>query len=336
MKLTALQIAKSSGIIEAISRSHWRQSRLLILCYHGLSLKDEHQWRNMFVTRDFFRRRLEILTRRRYQVLRLDDALAMLRGGSLPPKAVVITFDDGFHDFHQFGFPALREFGFPATVYQTTYYSDHPYPIFNLVLSYLFWRGAGRRLAGAPYGLPGVFELSRDTEHGAMVDAFLEVARQGSYTAAQRNEVAAAVAAELGVDFREIMRLRMLQLMTAAEIAEISAEGIDVQLHTHRHRVPLDEQLFIREINDNRQWLAAATGVEPKHFCYPSGQYRREFWPWLRAKQVASATTCDLGMATRSCDPLLLPRFLDSMRVTDTEFEAWLSGLSSFLPHRRV
>jgi hypothetical protein len=334
-KNSALRIAKNIGTFDMVAGSRWRQQRLLILCYHGLSQKDEHKWSNLFVTPAFFRSRLEILARRRYRVLPLNDALTMLREGSLPPRSVVITFDDGFHDFHQHGFPMLREFGLPATVYQMTCDADHPFPVFNLVLSYLFWRGAGRRLDGAACNVPGVFDLSPGGDRTSAVDVFLEAARQRDYTAAQKNEIAARVAGELGVDYGEILRLRMLQLMTSSEVSEIAAGGIDVQLHTHRHRTPLDEEMFRREIRDNRQWLAAATGTQPTHFCYPSGCYRGEFLPWLRAEQVVSATTCDSGMATRTCEPLLLPRLLDFMHVTEVDFEGWLAGFSSLLPHRR-
>lgn len=337
LKNNALQIARSLGVLELVAGSRWRQQRLLILCYHGLALKDEHKWgRLFFATPAFFRRRMETLARLRYQVLPLNEALEMLRDGRLPHKAVAITFDDGFYDFHQIGFPILREFGYPATVYQTTYYSDHPFPIFNLVLSYLFWRGSGRRFDGAAYAVPGVFDLSRNEDRNRAVDAFREFARRQRYTPAQKNELAARIAGQLGVDYAEILRLRMLQLMTASEISDIAAGGIDVQLHTHRHRMPLDEELFVREIRDNRRWLAARTGITPNHFCYPSGQHSAEFLPWLRAEHVVSATTCDRGMAARTSEPLLLPRLPDLMSMTDVEFEAWLSGVSAFLPHRRI
>lgn len=336
LKDNTLHVAKNLGIFGAVAHSRWRRQRLLILCYHGLSVKDEHKWRNLFVTPDFFRRRLESLARRRYQVLPLDAAVRMLGEGTLPPKSVAITFDDGFHDFHQFGFPLLREFGFPATVYQTTYYCEHPFPIFNLILSYLFWRGTGRRLDGAAYGVSGVFDLSRAEDHDRALDAFLAAARRQALTPAQKDELAARVAGELGADYAELSRLRMLQLMSASQISEIAAAGIDVELHTHRHRTPMDESLFTREIRENRQWLARRTGTQPAHFCYPSGQYRSEFLPWLRAQQVVTATTCDYGMATRTCEPLLLPRLLDSMLVTDVDFEGWLSGVSSLMPHRRT
>jgi peptidoglycan/xylan/chitin deacetylase (PgdA/CDA1 family) len=336
LKNNALRIARGLGVFEMVAGSRWRRQRLLILCYHGLSLKDEHKWSGyLFVKPAFFRKRLETLARRQYRVLPLNEALGMLREGTLPPRAVVITFDDGFHNFHQVGFPMLREFGFPATVYQTTYYSDHPFPIFNLVLSYLFWRGNGRRLDGGAYTVPGLFDLSREDERRRAVHAFREFARRQGYTPAQKDELAARIAGELGVDYAEILRLRLLHLMTASEVSEIAAGGIDVQLHTHRHRTPFDEELFSREIRDNRQRLAAMTGTEPNHFCYPSGEYRADFLPWLRAEHVVSATTCDRGIADRTCEPLLLPRMPDLMSMTDVEFEAWLAGVSAFLPHRQ-
>jgi len=175
------------------------------------------------------------------------------------------------------------------------------------------------------------FELIRGSGN-----AFRDFGRRQRLSPAQKDALAARVAAELGVDYDEILRLRMLQLMTPSEVSGIAAGGIDVELHTHRHRTPLDEQAFLREIRDNRQWLSARTVAQLIHFCYPSGLYRTEFPPWLRAEQVVSATTCERGIADRWRDPLLLPRLLDSTVVTDVDFEAWLAGVSAFLPHRRA
>ncbi len=336
LKNGALQAARGLGVFRMVANSRWRHRRLLILCYHGLSVKDEHEWRSLFVPPAFFRRRLETLARGGYHVLPLGAAVRMLGEGALPPKSVAITFDDGYRDFHQHAFPLLREFGFPATVYQATYYCDYPYPVFNLVLSYLFWRGSGRgAIDGAAWGIPGMVDLSGEASRERAVDALVELAGRQEFTPAQMDELAVRVAGELGVDYQEILRLRMFQLMTGSQISEIAAGGVDVQLHTHRHQVPLDEELFVREIRDNREWLAAKTGTQPNHFCYPSGVYRGEFLPWLRAEGIVSATTCEMGLATRACEPLLLPRLLDSMSVTDVDFEGWLSGVSAALPHRR-
>jgi peptidoglycan/xylan/chitin deacetylase (PgdA/CDA1 family) len=335
LKNTCLQTSKALGIFEIVAGSQWRQQRLLILCYHGISLRDEHEWRPLFVSPIFLRKRLETLARKRYHVLALDDALQKLREGSLPAKSVVITFDDGFHDFHQIGYPMLREFGFPSTVYQATYYSDHPYPVFNLMLSYLFWRGAEKRLDASAYGVAGTFDLASEPVRDQAVAAFVDLAEQRDYTAAQKDEFAARIAGELGVDYGELRRLRLLQLMTADQIAEIAQGGVDIQLHTHRHRTPLDKSLFVREIRDNREWIAARTGRQASHFCYPSGVHREEFLPWLRGEGVVSATTCECGLASRTTEPLVLPRLLDSALVSELDFEAWLAGVRDLLPLRR-
>jgi len=51
------------------------------------------------------------------------SALAAAVGGDagrMPVRPVVLTFDDGFADFHQVALPLLREYGFTATVFVTT------------------------------------------------------------------------------------------------------------------------------------------------------------------------------------------------------------------------
>ena len=53
-------------------------------------------------------------------------------------------------------------------------------------------------------------------------------------------------------------------LMNPQEISEIAKDGVDVQLHTHRHRTPDDEALFQREIEDNRRGIESLTGRSPR------------------------------------------------------------------------
>ena len=57
--------------------TEWRRERLLILCYHGLSIADEHLWNHgLYMDAATFRRRLEILRDGHYNVLPLQEALA--------------------------------------------------------------------------------------------------------------------------------------------------------------------------------------------------------------------------------------------------------------------
>ena len=178
--------------------------------------------------------------------------------------------------------------------------------------------------------------ITLDTEGGraAVWRALQTHASEQKLSGEEKDALAGELAQSIGVDYDKLCERKLLHRMTDAEAREIAAHGVDIQLHTHRHRVPQEKALLQREIYDNRRYIKELTGQEANHFCYPSGVYHKAGLPWLRAAGVISATTCDLGLATVASDPLLLPRFLDSSTLSPIEFEGWLSGLSSFLPRR--
>lgn len=332
LKHLALSVLQSAGAFRVASATNWRRQRLLILCYHGIALDDEDRWcPGLFVPAELFRLRMESLARERCSVVPLADGVHRLYAGTLPPKSVAITFDDGFHDFHELAFPVLRGHGYPATVYQTTYYTEQRFPVFTLMLDYLFWKAGGGTLDGRPFGMGETYDLSRRAETVAAFDRF---GFERNLNAAEKDALAARVAQRLGIDYEALRRRRILQLMSSAQLAEISQAGIELELHTHRHRTPVDEALFVREIRDNRDAIRRSIGRSASHFCYPSGVYRAEFLPWLASQGVISATTCDLGIASPASNRLLLPRLLDTEGVSQRDFEGWLAGVSAWLPHR--
>ena len=305
---------RSAGVFSAASLLR-RRNTLLILCYHGISLADEHEWEGgMYVTPALFRRRLETLRDLNANVLPLGDALVRLQAGTLPPRSVALTFDDGFYDFYRHAVPALQEFGFPCTMYLTTYYCNYKLPVFDLILSYLLWKG------GQPGKSIGPGRVSE-------VERLKQQAEREHLDVLGKNQMAESLAASLGVDYQSLLDSRLFQIMSPEEVVQTARQGFDVQLHTHRHRTPDDRELFVREIRDNSRRIEEFTGRTPDHFCYPSGVTSPRFLPWLRECGVRSATTCNHGLVKPGCDPLMLPRFLDSNRVDDIDFESWLSGI---------
>src|SRR5271169_6501281 len=107
--------------------------------------------------------------------------------------------------------------------------------------------------------------------------------------------------------------------MSPAEVIASAEEGVDIQLHTHPHRLitTLDQDHELRaEIEENRTRILQLTGRNPVHFCYPSGKYGTEYLPALRQLGIATATTCEPDLAARSSDPLLLPRYVDTETQT--------------------
>ena len=337
-KQAALKSLKTAGVSTLVHNSRWRSQRLLILAYHGISLSDEHLFNgSQFISADLFRHRLEILRKSKCAVLPLGEAVERLYANDLPDRAVAITFDDGLSDFYRRAFPLIKEFDVPVTLYLTTFYTHYQRPVFDLMCSYLLWKGRNnvldlKQLTGQDLKT-NLQELDAREAALAQIHAFGRVQK---LSAEEKDVFAASLAAHLHVDYQDLLEQRTMHNLTADEVGKLAAGGIDVQLHTHRHRTPLDRTLFLREIEDNRKAIQEMTGKNPTHFCYPSGVYDLMFLPWLREAGVASATTCESGFASQSSNDLLLPRFLDNATLSPIEFESWLTGVSAALPQRRL
>lgn len=333
--LAAFRAARGYGWV---ADSAWRRRRLLILCYHGVSLRDEHEWNPyLYVTPAFLKRRLEILRRARYRVLPLGEAVRRLRGGDLPPRSVAITFDDGYYNFYAAAAPLLEEYGVPATNYVSTYYCVRQRPIPPVAIRYLLW--VARRRVLEPGMLPGQsrrVELGDPAQRERLAEALTDAPQDPARDRASQEAWLGEVAARLGIDWDEFLRSRLFHLMNEAEVRDMARRGFDIQLHTHRHRTPRDKQAFSSEVTENRRILEALTGRPATHFCYPSGDVDAVFLPWLRELGVDTATTTAIaGMADAAHDPLLLPRFSDTMAQSEVVFEGWLCGVGDILRPRR-
>jgi len=71
--------------------------------------------RDLSVTPEVFDRHLEYLRDQGYTVVLLDDLLyALAQGRSLPPKPVILAFDDGYADNYTNAFPILEKYGVAA------------------------------------------------------------------------------------------------------------------------------------------------------------------------------------------------------------------------------
>jgi peptidoglycan/xylan/chitin deacetylase (PgdA/CDA1 family) len=340
VKRGVLGASSRIGLLGGVRDSAWRQRRLLILCYHSISIDDEHEWSGTYsMNPAVLESRLRMLRDGRYNVLPLDEAVRRLYEGTLPPRSVALTFDDGMFDFRARAWPLLREFGFPATVYLTTFYSDYGKPIFGLLCSYVLWRARTRMPQPDVTPLFGValpWRLSDAAGRArAHRDILAHVDRE-QLTLPERTAFAERLTDLLGDDYDAIRAKRILTVMTRDEAAEIARDGIDVELHTHRHRTPNDHALFLREIADNRARIEAIREGVPRHFCYPSGIYREEFLPWLREAGVTTATTCDPGLASPRSDPLLLPRLVDTSYLSPLDVEGWMTGMSAFFMPRKA
>jgi peptidoglycan/xylan/chitin deacetylase (PgdA/CDA1 family) len=67
---------------------------------------------------DIFKKQLAWLHKHNFRVISLVDLAENIRkGGELPEKGLVLTFDDGFQSLYDYAFPILSQYGFRATVF---------------------------------------------------------------------------------------------------------------------------------------------------------------------------------------------------------------------------
>src|SRR5438445_4231603 len=299
-KQATLRSLKTAGVSALVHNSRWRRERLLILAYHGISTDDEHLWNDsMFMSPEMFRARLALIKQSGCTVLPLDEAIKRLYARDLPERSVVITFDDGTQDFYELAFPLLKEFGFPVTVYLSTFYSNFQRPVFDIMCGYLLWKARTKSLdLKELIARKENVNLQTETSRRFALAEIHKFAREQELSAEEKDAFSSALAKQLQVDYEALLARRALHIMTPEEVVRLASAGVDVQFHTHRHRTPTDRELFLREIEDNRNSIQVMTGRRATHFCYPSGVYDQAFLPWLREADISSATTCDLGLAS--------------------------------------
>jgi hypothetical protein len=222
-------------------------------------------------------------------------------------------------------------------VYVTTYYADKQVPVFRVACRYLLWVGRGRTIPGDGLTVKDEpLELHTLDQRDAAVNA-IEARFEEDDGIDVELATLRVLAERVGVDFDRFLAARRHQIMSPDEIRSLPSDLVDVQLHTHRHKVPLRKASFDREIEDNRRALATfRPGDVLDAFCYPSGVTDERFLPWLAELGVQTGVTCEVGLATSETNPLMLPRLVDQNGFTRLEFEAWLSGIGSLLPRARM
>ncbi len=325
MRTTVFLVAKILGLL-ALSRVLTRR-KLRILGYHGIWWSDGHFGNRIFMKPETFKSRMAWLSRSRFPVLGLDEAVEKLYDGSLPDCAVVVTIDDGWYGTYKHMVPVLSELEMPATVYITTAAVDSQLPHFEIAVQHMC-NIAKRSEIVLPASLRNgdgrdTVDLAHDKDAAAqdLIGRIMALPEQ------QRLEACRELYDGAGLDFTTLHDSRQLHNMTYGEITDMSERGIDVQLHTHNHDLTLEEPERIdAEISLNRDRLEGNVKGPLNHFCYPSGVHSSSMYRFMEKHGVKSSTTVEAGLNDSNTHRYSLSRILDGQYVSQLEIEAELSG----------
>jgi biofilm PGA synthesis lipoprotein PgaB len=101
-------------------------ARFMALSYHEV-LADHEPMTPTAVRASDLARQFAWLQANDYHPVSVDQILAARAGGPpLPPRAILLTFDDGFLDFYTRAFPLLKLFGYPAVIALVGKWMDVP------------------------------------------------------------------------------------------------------------------------------------------------------------------------------------------------------------------
>lgn len=269
--------------------------------------------------------------KRHFEIVDLDDWISRCdERRPLPPRACAITFDDGWKDNYDYGFPVLSREQVPATIFLVADFVGGSYEFWPNRLARMLLRYRENR-ADLPRPLAdhlrevGIDLRSDERESdGDVVEAAIAACKRSSDQAM----VQLLDSVDLVNDSRRVGRV----LLDQAELKIMLASGmVRFGSHTRRHTRLVrgtDNSVLCEEIVGSRNALEALTEQPVRLFCYPNGDYSPEALMTVRANYAAAVTT-RAGWNCPDSDRHLLRRLSIHEDVTSNEsaFMARLAGL---------
>ncbi|HET9251877.1 MAG TPA: polysaccharide deacetylase family protein [Candidatus Eisenbacteria bacterium] len=320
---TAVRGAGRAGFIRILERTlGGRPDRLAVLTYHRIAephARPRFAPGTLSATPAEFAEHVEFLARQ-CRVLGLEELLALLRRDrTLPPRAVLLTFDDAYVDFEEHAWPALKRAGLPVTLFVPTGYPDRPERSF-------WWdrlfQAIARSTATRVSTPVGAFEWSSFQDRVRCFRALRESVKEMPHEDAM--DLVRQICSDLGKDHPTPAILGWSALRALAR------EGVSMGSHTRTHpmmdRIPIqDAREEIRgSIEDLERELGAAAPV----FAYPAGRHNARLSRLLEESGVQLAFTTVPGVNdARRSDRLALRRVHVGARTGLAGLRAQILGL---------
>ncbi len=260
---------------------------------------------------------------------------------NIPDDSFVITFDDGWIDFHDAAFPVLSKSKIPATIYLTTGFvsSECSYwqeRLNNLLIPVLANRNIFLKtdtiisIPEIDFKLRGLISKSEDMQ---ILFKFIDCLKK--FTHDKIMKTISDLEEFLEEHSIKTSRDKHRSFINWNELNNINDSNISYGSHTVNHMILTNEQTNVveDEICKSKEIIEKETGRKALHFCYPNGNYN-DGMKKIVSKSYKSACTTNSGFVSKDSDIYSLNRIgINEEMVTDWRgnFSKYVFTLSLFL-----
>lgn len=254
--------------------------------------RSEFLWQMQFLAKSF-------------NVVPLRQGVSDLYQGTLAPRSVAITFDDGYEDNHSVALPILESLGLHATFFVATGFLDGRLMWNDTILESI--RGTSKRSVDLEFCDMGCISLAKVDQRIAAITALQNKFKYMPMDA--RKEKLQYLAQALDAKDMPVL------MMNRQQVADLKVRGMAIGGHTRNHPILSVEERLIAEaeISAGIADLEDITQSKVDLFAYPNGKPGTDFddshLEILRTSGVKYAVTTAPGVAREGSNPLHLPRF---------------------------
>jgi peptidoglycan/xylan/chitin deacetylase (PgdA/CDA1 family) len=309
-----------SALIHAVGVAGWAlgtllsRNRLTVLTYHGIPAAYDPLALPEQVTARVFDEQMGAVAKH-FNVLPLPEAVQKLNAGTLPPKALAITFDDGYLNNFEIALPILQRHRLTATFFICSGYLDGGLMFNDLITEAVRHTSLGE--FQPPDDLLGGQRLALNSIP-ARAEACRRLIQSAKYLQNDERQLLCERIWHglIGTSTLSATSSNRPQLtMSSEHVRQLHQQGMTIGGHSHTHpilaRCTPDQTRS--ELQINRDILHGIIGEAPQVFAYPNGRAMRDFDRTHR--QIVAdvgyscAVTTEMGICCRDMDALQLPRF---------------------------
>jgi len=299
----------ANTVIEGLYRggsAHGRlSSRFQVLVYHKVS-PDRHPFYEP-VDPDSFDAQMRFLSRC-YNVMDLSELVERSETGAVPPKAVAITFDDGYRDNYDYAFPILKKYGLTATVFVATGVTGSANLLWHdRVFDAFRFATVDRTTVLCPEELQ--LTLDSPGSKQASLDSALAKAK------ALWGESRSRFVDQIETALQPRTAAQPARMLNWDQIREMHQAGIAFGSHTVTHPIlsRLPHKELVKELTESKSHLSEHLRSPILAFAYPNGKisdYNEQTKAVLKECGYRGAVTTVRGFNRPFSDPFELKRDL--------------------------